>query len=217
MSLRYDDNSMFGSRTTWHIAPVVAVAATGTRLHASYGTGFKAPSLEDLFESFPAFFFFANPDLKPESSAGYDVGVDQTLGPVSAGATWFHNNIKNLIETDPVTFSTDVNIGKARTEGMEAYLAWQALDTLMLRTDYTYTLAEDAVLHQELVRRPRHKASAERRAGGPYQISIWMPACSMWEAGLRRQRAISPCRTSTLIPIGPPISRRPMTSPKISA
>jgi len=161
ISVRYDDNSRFGSKTTWHVAPVLAFKDTGTRLHATYGTGFKAPSLEQLFLSFPAFFFFANPNLKPETSTGYDVGFDQDIGHVSSGLTWFHNNIKNLIETDPVTFSSDVNIGRARTEGIEAYLAWQPRDTLKLRTDYTYTEAEDADLNQRLVRRPKNKFSAD--------------------------------------------------------
>jgi vitamin B12 transporter len=162
-SVRYDDNSRYGSRTTWHVAPVLAVTATDTRLHASYGTGFKAPSLEQLFESFPAFFFFANPNLKPETSAGYDVGFDQTLFGVTGGVTWFHNDIKNLIETDPVTFSTDVNIGRARTQGLETYLAWQPLDTVKLRLDYTYTEAQDLDLHEELVRRPKNKISGNVR------------------------------------------------------
>jgi vitamin B12 transporter len=163
VSVRYDDNSRFGDKATWHVAPVLAVTATDTRLHASYGTGFKAPSLDQLFESFPAFFFFANPNLKPETSAGYDIGIDQTLFGVTGGATWFHNDIKNLITTDPVTFSTDVNIGKARTQGLETYLAWQPFDTLKLRADYTYTEAEDLVLHQELVRRPKNKVSGDIR------------------------------------------------------
>jgi vitamin B12 transporter len=163
LSLRYDDNSRYGAKTTWHVAPVVAIAGTGTRLHASYGTGFKAPSLDELFESFPAFFFFANPNLKPETSAGYDAGIDQKIGGVTAGVTWFHNDIKNLIETDPVSFSTDINIGRARTQGLESYLSWQPLDTLSLRADYTYTQAEDAALHQQLVRRPRNKLSGEAR------------------------------------------------------
>jgi vitamin B12 transporter len=161
MSLRYDDNGRFGAKTTWHIAPVLALNGTGTRLHASYGTGFKAPSLTQLFEDFPAFFFFANPNLKPETSAGYDLGIDQKLGGVSGGLTWFHNNIKNLIETDPVTFSTNVNIGRARTEGIEAYLAWQPLESIKLRADYTYTQAEDSDLHRELIRRPKDKFSVD--------------------------------------------------------
>jgi len=85
ISVRYDDNSRFGDRTTWHVAPVMAITATDTKLHASYGTGFKAPSLIQLFEDFPAFFFFANPNLKPETSEGYDIGLDQTLFGVTGG------------------------------------------------------------------------------------------------------------------------------------
>lgn len=172
ISVRYDDNSRFGGKATWHVAPALAVAATATRLHASYGTGFKAPSLDQLFESFPAFFFFANPNLKPETSAGYDVGIDQTLFGVTGGATWFHNDIKNLIATDPVTFSTNVNIGRARTEGLETYLAWNPLDTVKLRLDYTYTEALDLALHQELVRRPKNKLSGDLRWQAMDAISL---------------------------------------------
>jgi outer membrane cobalamin receptor len=46
---------------------------TDTKLKASYGTGFKAPTLRQLYQDFPAFDFFANPNLKPEESTGYDV------------------------------------------------------------------------------------------------------------------------------------------------
>jgi len=163
ISIRHDSNSRFGDRTTWHVAPVLAIAGTDTRLHASYGSGFKAPSLVQLFEDFPAFFFFANPNLKPETSEGYDIGLDQTLYGVTGGITWFHNDIRNLIATDPVTFSTNINIGRARTQGFETYLAWQPLDTLKLRADYTYTEAQDVIRHQELVRRPKTKISAGAR------------------------------------------------------
>ncbi|MGZ5920198.1 MAG: TonB-dependent receptor plug domain-containing protein [Rhizomicrobium sp.] len=172
ISVRYDDNSRFGNKATWHVAPVLAVTATATRLHASYGTGFKTPSLDQLFESFPAFFFFANPNLKPETSAGYDIGLDQSLFGVTGGVTWFHNDIKNLIATDPVTFSTNVNIGRARTEGLESYLAWQPTGTLKLRADYTYTEAEDLDLHQELVRRPKSKASLDARWQAMAAVSL---------------------------------------------
>jgi vitamin B12 transporter len=163
VSIRDDGNSRFGNHVTWHVAPVAAIASTDTRIHASYGTGFKAPSLEDLFESFPTFDFFANPDLKPETSAGYDVGVDQTLFGVTGGVTWFHNDIKNLIQTNPVTFADDVNIGRARTQGLENYLEWKPFETLKLRADYTYTDAEDEVLHEELVRIPKNKVTGEAR------------------------------------------------------
>ncbi len=127
MSVRYDDNSRYGNKVTYHLAPAYLIAATGTKLKATIGTGFKAPSLQDLFGPFGH-----NPLLKPETSLGYDIGVEQTLGgAVAAGVTWFHNDIRNLIDFD-ATF-TPVNIGKARTQGVESFISWKPLDALSLR------------------------------------------------------------------------------------
>lgn len=155
-SIRYDDNSRFGGHATWRLAPALVLG--GTKLKGSIGTAFKAPSLENLFQSFPAFGFFANPALKPETSTGYDAGIEQRLGDLSAGVTWFHNDIKNLIANN-ASFSMDINIGRATTQGVEAFLGWKPSEVLLLRADYTYTDAIDDVAHLQLVRRPRHKAS----------------------------------------------------------
>lgn len=155
-SIRYDDNSRFGNKVTYHIAPAWAIEETGTRLKASFGTGFKAPALQQLFGGFGA-----NPLLKAETSTGYDVGVEQSLlgGIVSGGVTWFHNDIKNLIVNGPAPFFTFGNIGRARTQGVETFVAWKATETLNLRADYTYTDAIDAASHLALARRPRNRMS----------------------------------------------------------
>jgi vitamin B12 transporter len=160
VSVRYDDNDQFGGKVTYRIAPVYVIKATGTRVKASVGTGFKAPTLDELYHSYPAFFFFANPNLKPETSHGYDVGFDQALagGALAFGATYFRNIISNLI-SDNADFTTYANIGRARTDGVETFLAYRPLKTLTLRLDYTFTEAVDEILDEELLRRPRHKAS----------------------------------------------------------
>jgi vitamin B12 transporter len=160
LSVRYDDNDRFGGKFTYRVAPAYVIKETGTRLKASVGTGFKAPTLDELFHSYPAFDFFANPDLKPESSHGYDVGFDQALagGTVTFGATYFRNIVSNLI-TDNADFTSYANIGRARTDGVESFLAYEPLKTLTLRLDYTFTQAVDAILNEELPRRPKHKAS----------------------------------------------------------
>jgi len=173
ISVRYDGNDRFGGATTYRIAPSFLISETGTRLKASIGTGFKAPTLNELFVSFPAFFFFANPDLKPEHSFGYDLGFEQDLGPAHAqfGATYFHNDIKDLIDTND-SFSMDINIGRATTQGVEAFVAWRPIQTLSLRGDYTYTEAEDDIAHEELLRRPKDKASVNIAWQATEQISI---------------------------------------------
>src|SRR5262249_5884971 len=79
LNVRYDDHSRFGGKFTYRVAPTYVIEATGTKLKASVGSGFKAPTLSELFQDFPAFFFFANPNLKPETSVGYDVGIEQAV------------------------------------------------------------------------------------------------------------------------------------------
>lgn len=163
-NLRRDDNENFGGATTWRFAPVYLIEETGTKLKGSVGTAFKAPSLSQRFQDFPAFLFFANPNLKPEESTGYEIGFEQALFANRAqfGATWFWNDVTNLINGtyDPTTFISSVdNIGKATTNGVELFASADLTDTLRLRADYTYLEAFDAIKNAELARRPRHKAS----------------------------------------------------------
>jgi vitamin B12 transporter len=164
-NVRQDDNDRFGEHPTYRLAPALIVPVTETKLKASYGTGFKAPTLSQLFVSLPAFLFVANPNLKPEESVGYDAGFEQPLfnDRVRFGSTYFHNDITNLIQFafDPVTFgSTDVNIGKAITEGTENFVSAVITDRVRVRADYTFTRTVDATNGLELLRRPKEKWSA---------------------------------------------------------
>ena len=163
-NVRYDDNDSFGPHTTWRVAPAFIVPWTDTKLKASYGTGFKAPTLTELYVNNPSFLVVGNPNLLPETSRGYDVGFEQPLlhDIVRVGATYFHNDITDLIEgiTNPTTFvSSYVNVGQATTQGAEVFAALALGRQLSLRADYTYTEAKDDVTGLELLRRPRNKAS----------------------------------------------------------
>ncbi len=162
VSARYDDNNRFGGKATFRLAPAYLLTASGTKFKATVGTGFKPPTLDQLFQSFPAFGFFANPNLRPETSVGFDVGVEQALAAdqLKLGVTYFHNSIKNLIG-DTADFSTYTNIGRAVTEGVESFAAYQPTNNINLRLDYTYTAATDEIAHEELLRRPKHKADLD--------------------------------------------------------
>ncbi|BAM88053.1 TonB-dependent receptor [Bradyrhizobium oligotrophicum S58] len=166
-SLRNDVNDQFGAHGTYRIAPAVILPVTETKLKASYGTGFKAPTLSQLHRDFPAFNFFANPNLKPEESTGYDAGFEQPLfeGRVRFGSTYFHNSITNLIDFN-ATFTSNANVGLATTEGSESFVAAKLTDRISLRADYTFTRAIDATTGQQLLRRPREKWSA---------TAVWTP------------------------------------------
>jgi vitamin B12 transporter len=188
LNVRYDNNDRFGSKVTYRVAPAYVIETTGTKLKASVGTGFKAPSLSELFQDFPQFFFFANPNLKPESSVGYDVGVEQAFGgsAIRAGVTYFYNRIRNLIDDD-ATFTTYANIGRASTDGVESFVVYQPTKVLTLRADYTYTEATDDILHQELLRRPKHKASVNAgwQATGAFSLDATVLTVGSWVDGNR--------------------------------
>jgi vitamin B12 transporter len=166
-SVRYDNNERFGDKITWRVAPAYLVPQTNTKLKASYGTGFKAPSLTQLFVSFPAFNFFANPNLQPEEGEGYDFGFEQPFcdDRFRVGITYFHNDITNLIGANP-SFTSLINVGQATTEGVEAFASAAITPRFNVRADYTYTDARDDTTGLELLRRPRHKASV---------TATWLP------------------------------------------
>ena len=163
IGIRLDDNDRFGSETTWRIAPALLIHETDTKLKATYGTGFRAPTLFEMFGSsvflgFP--IFRGNPDLKPEESKGYDLGFEQILFDrrLSFGSTYFHNDITNLIAFND-TFTSEINKPSATTHGVESFAKFRASDTVTLRFDHTFTVALDDSTGAELLRRPKHKAA----------------------------------------------------------
>jgi vitamin B12 transporter len=172
VSLRYDVNDRFGSKVTYRIAPVYLIKETDTKLKASLGTGFKAPTLEDLFEPFPP-SFFPNPNLRPETSTGYDFGFEQSLfsEQLQFGATYFRNNFKNLIDSS-ADFTTLVNVGRAHSDGVESYIAYRPIDAYSARLDYTYTEAFDDIANTGLLRRPKHKATLRNTWHATSQLSV---------------------------------------------
>ncbi len=157
---RLEDHKAFGTAATFRVGGTWAFTDFGTRLRAAVGSAFKAPSLDQLYLDFPAFGFFANPNLKPERSLGGEVGVDQSLwgGQLKVGVTLFRNNIRKLITSTGcgIGCTTLTNVGKARTQGVEAYVEVRPWETVSFRIDYTFLDARDRTTDQPLVRRPRH-------------------------------------------------------------
>jgi vitamin B12 transporter len=157
--LRHDGNSMFEDKTTARAALSYVVRETDTRLKASWGEGFRAPTFNELF--FPAFAPcppFGNPRLRPEESESWDAGVEQHLWDrrVRLGATFFRNDFRDLIQTtlvDPVSFCFQArNVGRARTQGVEAEVSLAPVDGLLLAIAYTYTEARDRTTGEPLRR-----------------------------------------------------------------
>ena len=165
--VRFDAHQSFGLQTTWRAGASYDLAETGSRLKASYATGFVAPSLFQRYglSTFTSAFFSStfvgNPALKPERSRSWEAGIEQDLldGMVTFGAAYFETEIDNLI-TSNATFTTNINLGRADIHGVESFLALRPVDWAELRLDHTYLRAEDADIGEDLLRRPKHKASA---------------------------------------------------------
>jgi vitamin B12 transporter len=177
-NVRHDRHDAFGGHNTWRVAPVFIVPGTETKLKGSYGTGFKAPTLTQLFVNNPSFGFIANPNLRPEESRGYDAGFEQWLlnNRLGFGATYFNNDIKNLIvgtAFDPITFTSSLeNVGQANTHGLESFVAFAFTDRFSVRTDYTETFAHNEVTRLGLLRRPRDKITVAARWNPIDQLSL---------------------------------------------
>jgi vitamin B12 transporter len=163
--IRLDDNQSFGAAWTPSFSAAYRFRETGTKLKAGYAEGFKAPTLNELF--FPPAFgcpAFGNPDLRPEKSWELNVGAEQDLlgERVKVGATYFHREVKDLIEGrpipgDPFGCFRAVNVGKARFDGVEWTLGVKLFPSLAANANYTYLDWDTA--DGKLRRRPRHRGS----------------------------------------------------------
>ena len=148
--VRVDDHNRFGTHTTLGANGSVGLI-DGWRLRASYGEGFKAPTLYQLFGG-----FVGNTALRPERSRNYEAGIEKgdRNGPLHIAATWFRRDSRNLIDTD-VNFQYQ-NIARARSQGLEFEVGSQVSERFHAQATYTWLKARDRTLDRDLARRPRH-------------------------------------------------------------
>lgn len=167
IGVRHDDHTGFGGKTTWRIAPVYLIEQSNTRIKASYGTAFKAPSLFQLYDEFSG-----NPELEAESSRGAEIGFDQQLlnSRLSLGATLFHNRMDDLIDFNNTTFKY-FNVPDVTTTGVESFIGYNFSDTFSVRLDYTWTDTEDSE-GEPLLRRPKNEASLTLNYDPTEEISL---------------------------------------------
>jgi vitamin B12 transporter len=155
---RHDINSVFDDPTTYKFEAAYRILETGTRIRGAYATGFRAPTLNELF--FPN---FGTSTLKPEESKSWEVGLDQTLAgdKVKASVTYFHVDFENLIETVDLggfTFRAQ-NVAKATTKGVETTITVVLPNNFIASTNYTWLNARDDD-GEPLIRRAEHNFSA---------------------------------------------------------
>ena len=166
-SSRYDDNSEFDSANTFRVEAVYQLN-DGTRLRSAYGTAIKNPTFTERFGFYTN--FIGNPNLEPEESTSWELGIDQMLfdNSLTLSATLFDTELENEINgsaLDPVTFGyTAINKeGKSQRQGVELTAIGTLSNSLSLNAAYTYTDSvewdEEGAVYIDEVRRARHMAS----------------------------------------------------------
>ena len=165
VSLRRDDNSEFGGATTGSAA-LGWRHGDSFRVFASYGEGFRSPTLNEQFSPGYGGAFAGNPALDPERSRSTELGVELTPWRGQRfGANLYSTRVRDLISFTGPNFRAE-NIARASIDGAE--LTYDA-DVAAWHTHlaYTYDDARDAATDAPLVRRPKNKFDAvvERRFG----------------------------------------------------
>ncbi len=168
---RYDHHSVYGGHSDSQLAAAWVLNDGRTILRASFGQGFKAPSLYQLYSD------YGNPALRPELAQSWDAGIERHAwdGRLQLSATYFQSNSRDLIEffdctttaglcaTDPYGYYA--NIARALARGVELQGALQTNDQLSFALNYTYTYTSDRspgspTYDEELLRRPEDAANA---------------------------------------------------------
>ena len=191
---RYQWHSRYG----FHLTPKVSFAqrlSESLRVRASYGAGYRAPSLKELHFVFDhsnlGYKVLGTPSLSPERTWGLNVGAEfEPVEALDLRVNYFHNRLRNLIQTvfDPTQSSGAVaiyaydNVGRAVTRGIEFGLSAQLGDRLAVNGGYTYLRARDQDAQRDLPGRPRHALRVRAKWTTPWEGRL--------EIKLRRDSAV---------------------------
>jgi vitamin B12 transporter len=179
---RYDHHDVYGGHSTGQLAAAWVLADHQTILRASFGQGFKAPSLYQLYSN------YGNPTLQPETANSWDAGIERHAfsDRLVVSATYFERTSKNLIAffdcttpsplcaTDP--FGYYANIDRSEAHGVELTGTLKATSTLVFTANYTYVDAKDTspgspTYSDQLPRRPQNLANATATYIWPFRLN----------------------------------------------
>lgn len=168
LALRHDSFSAFADATTVRASLLVRPGG-GFTLFGAWGEGVAQPSFYDLYGFFPG-SFTGNPDLKPETSRGWEAGLRWTNGRLSLGLAGFAGRLRNeIVDTfDPATFlsGTANASGRSRRDGIELSASWRHAGWLNVEANYTWLDAgEQRVAGTALVREVRRPRNSANLAG----------------------------------------------------
>ena len=150
-AIRYDHHSMFGNHTSPKLGVTYKVDDT-FRFKANYGKGFKAPTIPQLYYNFTRMMgrnpvtLLGNPDLKPETSTSWDIGVEKEWNRMSTSLVYFNTSVDDMIEYQQIykdskkTISKTQNIEEAKIKGVEHTLGIKFNDMWNFKVNSTWLI-----------------------------------------------------------------------------
>ena len=171
-SARRDDNSTFGGENTFAAAWGWQLS-DGVRTTLSYGEGFRAPTLNELYSPGFGGLFAGNPLLDPERSKNLEAGLRLGSSAASLDLRAWHDRVTNLVDFSGGSTSQAINIKRARLQGVEAAASWGWTDWA-LSAHATWQDAEDRDTGEDLLRRAPRKGGAtlERLFGNGARLGL---------------------------------------------
>ncbi|WP_338578128.1 TonB-dependent receptor [Brevundimonas olei] len=170
--LRYDDHAQYGDNLLGQVAAAWALNEGDTVVRASWGQGFRAPGLYELYSE------YGNLTLQPEEFDSWEIGVEQRLfDRAVVSATYFNRQADNEIRyngcstpsTDPLCTVNGAgrwgyyrNVQKTEAQGVELVGRVDVTERLSVSANYTWTdamSASGATDGKRLTRRPEHMAN----------------------------------------------------------
>ncbi|HSV95441.1 MAG TPA: TonB-dependent receptor, partial [Spirochaetota bacterium] len=153
--VRVDDHQEFGTHLSWQANTSLSMPLTGTRLKALWGTGFKAPSIFQVYDP-----TYGNEELDPELSKSWEAGIEQPVAGdmLVLEVTYFDSKYKDMFGMDGM--GKTINVGRVTVKGVESALTVKPLKTLSLLASFTYLDTENKETGKELLRRPKYQTGA---------------------------------------------------------
>ena len=149
-SFRSNHHDLFGLSTTYRVAASYIISDSGFRLHSSYGTGYRAPTLDELFGSYGSI------NVKEENSRSRDIGIEYSSLKKNfvTDLTFFSTQIDNLIGYGPAPGYKFKNIGSAQNNGIEVFMKYIPNNNITINSHYNFLTTNNN--GRSLSRRKKH-------------------------------------------------------------
>lgn len=212
--LRVDHSDLFGTNAIFNLGMTHNINGNAhRRFKVNIGTGYTEPGMGELYYNWEmyagapvgldvgrlGYYFIGNPDLKPEKSLNFDIGLEGEHGNTSARLNVFHNRIDNYMTTYFTGYLMDFypsettwkwvappdmiysfrNIGKAQITGAEAEVQHKFDEHWTGKVGYTYLHAlnkSDPDMPRQLLDKPQHKVDigvTYENPKGRWRSSLW--------------------------------------------